>query len=199
MGITHRNAGAAMASAGGLAATKTLPIQLAGRGVPPFGIVMPLEIERKYLLRNDSWRSLGEGKRYRQGYLSTEPGRIVRVRVAAGRGFITVKGLTVNVTRPEYEYPIPVEDANEMLDSLCLQPLIEKVRYTIEYDGLLWEVDEFEGENAGLVIAEVELARADQTIRLPDWIGDEVTEDARYYNASLIANPFTTWGKDSPG
>jgi adenylate cyclase len=160
---------------------------------------MPLEIERKYLLRNDSWRSLGEGKRYRQGYLSTEPGRTVRVRVAAGRGFITVKGLTVNVTRPEYEYAIPVEDADEMLDTLCLKPIIEKVRYTIEHAGLLWEVDEFEGENAGLVIAEVELTEADQTILLPDWIGKEVTDDARYYNASLISNPFTSWGNDSPG
>jgi len=155
---------------------------------------MPLEIERKYLVRNDSWRTQGKGTRYRQGYLSTEPARTVRVRVAAGRGFITVKGLTVRVTRPEYEYPIPVEDANEMLDTLCLKPIIEKVRYTIEYAGLLWEVDEFEGENAGLVIAEVELARADQTILLPDWIGEEVTDDARYYNASLIANPFTSWG-----
>jgi adenylate cyclase len=119
--------------------------------------------------------------------------------VAAGRGFITVKGLTVNVTRPEYEYAIPVEDADEMLDTLCLKPIIEKVRYTIEHAGLLWEVDEFEGENAGLVIAEVELTEADQTILLPDWIGEEVTDDARYYNASLISNPFTSWGNDSPG
>jgi adenylate cyclase len=160
---------------------------------------MPLEIERKFLVTNNSWRMPGRGTRYRQGYLSTEPARNVRVRVGAGRGFITVKGLTVNTTRPEYEYPIPVEDANEMLDTLCLKPIIEKVRYTIEHDGLLWEVDEFEGENAGLVIAEVELAEANQTIFLPDWIGEEVTDDARYYNASLIANPFTTWGNGSPG
>ena len=103
------------------------------------------------------------------------------------------------MARPEYEYAIPLEDANEMLDTLCLKPIIEKVRYSIEHDGLLWEVDEFEGENAGLVIAEVELARADQTILLPDWIGEEVTDDARYYNASLIANPFAKWGNDSPG
>jgi adenylate cyclase len=173
-----------------------VPLRLAGRDIHPDGIEMPLEIERKYLLRNDGWRSLGEGNRYRQGYLSTEPGRIVRVRVASGRGFITVKGLTVNATRPEYEYAIPVEDANEMLDSLCLKPIIEKVRYTIEYAGLLWEVDEFEGENAGLVIAEVELARADQTILLPDWVGEEVTGDPRYFNASLIENPFPTWGNN---
>ncbi|MGB7932028.1 MAG: CYTH domain-containing protein [Gammaproteobacteria bacterium] len=160
---------------------------------------MPLEIERKYLVRNYSWRMPGKGTRYRQGYLSTDPTRTVRVRVAAGRGFITVKGVTVNITRPEYEYPIPVEDANEMLDTLCLKPIIEKIRYPVEHAGLLWEVDEFEGENAGLVIAEVELARADQTVILPDWIGEEVTDDARYYNASLIANPFTTWGNSPPG
>jgi adenylate cyclase len=168
------------------------------RGMHLLGIPMPLEIERKYLVRNDSWRTQGKGTRYRQGYLSTEPARNVRVRVGADRGFITVKGLTVNMARPEYEYAIPVEDANEMLDTLCLKPIIEKVRYTVEHAGLLWEIDEFEGENAGLVIAEVELAGADQAIRLPDWIGEEVTDDARYYNASLIANPFTTWGEDSP-
>jgi adenylate cyclase len=172
---------------------------LADRGMNPPGLTMPLEIERKYLVRNNRWRMPGKGTRYRQGYLSTEAARNVRVRVAAGRGFITVKGLTVNITRPEYEYPIPVEDANEMLDTLCLKPIIEKVRYLIEHAGLLWEVDEFEGENAGLVIAEVELARADQTVILPDWIGEEVTDDARYHNASLIANPFTTWGKNPPG
>ena len=160
---------------------------------------MALEIERKYLMRNDNWRTLGSGTRYRQGYLSTEPERSVRVRIAAGRGFITIKGLTVNAERPEYEYPIPVEDANEMLDILCLKPIIEKTRYTIEHAGLLWEVDEFEGENAGLIIAEVELEEADQHVSLPDWIGEEVTDDPRYYNASLIANPFTRWSHNPSG
>jgi CYTH domain-containing protein len=156
---------------------------------------MPLEIERKYLVRNDHWRRLGTGTRYRQGYLSTEPGRSVRIRVRSGRGFITIKGLMVNRSRPEYEYPIPVKDANEMLDTLCLRPIIEKTRYTIEHAGLCWEVDEFEGENAGLIIAEVELAEADQHIVLPEWVGEEVTDDPRYYNAALISHPFTAWGK----
>jgi adenylate cyclase len=155
---------------------------------------MPLEIERKYLVRNDGWRRPGNGIRYRQGYLSTDPGRNVRVRAGAGKGFITIKGLTVNAARPEYEYPIPVEDAEELLDTLCLKPIIEKTRYTVEHAGLLWEIDVFEGENAGLVIAEVELAGADQRIVLPDWVGQEVTDDPRYYNASLISHPFTTWG-----
>ena len=156
---------------------------------------MSLEIERKYLVRNDSWRRPGTGTRYRQGYLLTEPDRNVRIRVGSGRGFITIKGPMVNRARTEYEYPIPVQDANEMLDTLCLKPLIEKTRYTIGHAGLLWEVDEFEGENAGLIIAEVELADADQQIRLPDWIGEEVTDDLRYYNASLISRPYSTWGR----
>jgi adenylate cyclase len=160
---------------------------------------MPLEIERKYLVRSDSWRTPGTGTRYRQGYLSTEPGRNVRVRLGAGRGVLTIKGLAVNLARPEYEYPIPVAEANEMLDTLCLKPILEKIRYTIEHAGLLWEVDEFEGENAGLIIAEVELAEADQRILLPDWVGEEVTDDPRYYNASLITNPFATWGKRPSG
>jgi adenylate cyclase len=155
---------------------------------------VPLEIERKFLVTHDGWRRPGGGVRYRQGYLSTDPGRSVRVRSGAGRAFITIKGLTMNRTRPEYEYPIPLNDAEELLDRLCLKPLIEKTRHIVEHAGLRWEVDEFEGVNAGLVIAEVELAAADQRIQLPDWVGEEVTDDPRYYNASLIEHPYSTWG-----
>ena len=155
---------------------------------------MPLEIERKFLVTDDGWRQPGRGVRYRQGYLSTHPGRSVRVRSGAGKGFITIKGLTVNSTRAEYEYPIPPADAEELLDTLCLKPLIEKTRYVVEHAGLRWEVDEFEGVNAGLLIAEVELASADQRIQLPPWVGAEVTDDPRYYNASLISHPYSTWG-----
>jgi len=154
---------------------------------------MAIEIERKFLVADDSWRGLGQGSHYRQGYLSTEPGRTVRVRVADGKGYLTIKGKTVKASRAEYEYAIPLEEAGAMLDELCERPLIEKTRYRIEYQGLIWEVDEFEGENAGLVIAEVELADADQAVALPAWIGEEVTADPRYYNASLIANPFSNW------
>jgi len=154
---------------------------------------MAIEIERKFLVRDDKWRRQGEGSHYRQGYLSTVPGRTVRVRVAAGKGYLTIKGKTVNAGRAEYEYVIPLQDADAMLDELCERPLIEKTRYRIDYRGLVWEVDEFEGENAGLVIAEVELASADQEVALPDWIGEEVTADPRYYNANLIANPFSRW------
>jgi adenylate cyclase len=154
---------------------------------------MPLEIERKFLVIHDGWCRPDRGVRYRQGYLSTDPGRSVRIRSAAGKGVITIKGMTANRTRPEYEYTIPLEDAEELLDTLCLRPLIEKTRYVVEDAGMRWEVDEFEGENAGLIIAEVELAAADQPIHLPDWVGEEVTDDPRYYNASLIAHPYSTW------
>lgn len=154
---------------------------------------MPLEIERKFLVIHDRWRRPDGGVRYRQGYLSTEPGRSVRIRTAAGKGIITIKGMTTNRARPEYEYAIPLADAEELLDTLCLKPLIEKTRYVVEYAGMRWEVDEFEGVNAGLVIAEVELAAEDQCIHLPDWAGVEVTDDPRYYNASLIEHPYSTW------
>ncbi|MDH3527888.1 MAG: CYTH domain-containing protein [Gammaproteobacteria bacterium] len=154
---------------------------------------MAIEIERKFLVSGDEWRTSASGDHYRQGYLSTAHGRTVRVRVIADVGYLTVKGETVGAARPEYEYVIPVEDAHAMLDKLCLRPLIEKTRYSIEYQGLVWEIDEFEGENAGLVVAEVELESEDQSITLPGWIGAEVTDDSRYYNANLVANPYPKW------
>ena len=154
---------------------------------------MPQEIERKFLVRNDSWRGQDAGKHYRQGYLSTVKERTVRVRTAADKGFLTIKGITVGASRSEYEYEIPVSDANEMLDRLCERPLIEKTRYRISHAGLVWEVDEFEGENRGLITAEVELKDERQSVTPPDWIGKEVTGDPRYFNANLVAKPFTTW------
>jgi len=156
---------------------------------------MPNEIERKFLVSSDGWRLFGPGTRYRQGYLSTVPERSVRVRVAGDEGFLTIKGKTVNATRAEYEYAIPVSEANELLDHLCERPLIEKTRYRISHRGLVWEVDEFEGENTGLIVAEVELETEDQAVALPDWAGEEVTGDPRYYNASLVANPYRKWAE----
>lgn len=155
---------------------------------------MAQEIERKFLVRDDSWRSTArEGKRYCQGYLSVDRGRVVRVRVKEGKGFLTIKGVREGISAAEYEYPIPVEDAEEMLQRLCLHPLIEKTRYEVPYQGLTWEVDVFEGVNRGLVLAEVELASADQTVALPPWAGSEVSSDGRYSNASLVQHPFSTW------
>jgi CYTH domain-containing protein len=159
---------------------------------------MPLEIERKFLVRGENWRRLGEGMPYRQGYLSTVPERSVRVRLAGNKGYLTIKGSTVGASRVEYEYEIPTDDAGELLDKLCERPLIEKTRYRVEYDNLTWEIDEFEGDNAGLIVAEVELESEDQAIALPGWIGEEVTGDPRYYNASLISNPYKQWAQDGP-
>jgi CYTH domain-containing protein len=154
---------------------------------------MGIEIERKYLMASDEWRGLAEGVDYRQGYLSTVKERTVRVRTIGNGGFLTIKGISTGASRIEYEYEVPVDDAHEMLDELCERPLIEKRRFKIPYAGLIWEIDEFFGENGGLIVAEVELENEDQTIELPSWIGEEVTGDPRYFNSSLVSNPFSTW------
>ncbi len=154
---------------------------------------MAREIERKFLVVGDAWRALAEGVVYRQGYLSTDAERSLRVRTAGPRGSLTVKGITVGATRTEFEYEIPIADANAMLDELCIRPLIEKTRREIPFGGLLWEVDAFAGDNDGLVVAEVELDREDQAFSRPDWVGEEVTGDPRYYNANLVAHPYKAW------
>jgi len=143
------------------------------------------EIERKFLVRGDAWREGAVGTVYRQGYLSTVKERTVRV--------LTVKGITVGATRSEFEYEIPQGDAERMLDDLCERPLIEKTRFVVASGGHDWEVDEFAGENAGLIVAEVELEAEDEVVELPSWAGEEVTADPRYYNANLIAHPFSRW------
>ena len=140
---------------------------------------MAKEIERKFLVKGDSWRGLASGKRYRQGYLSTIKERTVRVRTVGEKGFITVKGINTGAARSEYEYEIPLSDATEMLDQLCKRPLIEKTRYRIPFGGHVWEVDEFEGKNIGLITAEVELKEENQAVSIPDWIGPEVTRGPR--------------------
>jgi len=152
------------------------------------------EIERKYLVTTTSWRQAAEKRDVRQGYLTLDKERTVRVRLAAGKGTITIKGMSQGIARPEFEYGIPSEDARALLEQLCLRPLIEKTRYRVPYGDLLWEVDVFRGENEGLIVAEVELASEDQRIELPDWVGEEVTGDPRYFNARLVAEPYNTWG-----
>ncbi len=154
---------------------------------------MAQEIERKFLVSSDAWRELASGTNYRQGYLSTVKERTVRVRTIDDKGYLTIKGITVGATRAEYEYEIPADEANELLDNLCERPLIEKTRYKISHGGLTWEVDEFAGDNQGLIVAEVELTAEDQEVALPDWAGEEVTGDPRYFNSNLIANPYSTW------
>jgi len=154
---------------------------------------MGKEIERKYLVKNEDWRELAKGTVYRQGYLSTVKERTVRVRTIDDNGYLTIKGITVGATRAEYEYEIPAKDANYMLDELCEKPIIEKKRYVLDHEDLTWEIDEFDGENHGLIVAEVELTAEDQKIAFPEWIGDEVTGDPRYFNSNLIKHPFSKW------
>jgi adenylate cyclase len=154
---------------------------------------MGTEIERKFLLKSDTWRSLARGTRYRQGYLNSTKECTVRVRSTGGGGFLTVKGPSKGATRIEYEYDIPASDAAAMLDDFCEKPIIEKIRHKIDFAGFVWEVDEFFGENTGLILAEVELESEDQCFEKPEWVGDEVTDDPRYYNANLVTHPYTKW------
>ena len=154
---------------------------------------MVKEIERKFLVKGDAWRAIAKGTTYRQGYLNSAKERTVRIRVADAKAFITIKGPTVGATRSEYEYEIPFGEGNAMLETLAEKPLIEKTRYKISVGNLTWEIDEFFGENTGLIVAEVELKSEDQTFDKPGWVGDEVTNDSRYFNANLVKNPFTRW------
>ena len=154
---------------------------------------MGKEIERKFLAKGEAWRGLVPGVLYRQGYLCSAKEHTVRVRVAGKKAFLTIKGLTVGATRAEYEYEIPVADAQAMLDGLAEKPLIEKIRHKIPYSGLIWEVDEFLGDNAGLIVAEVELGSEEQTFVKPAWVGKEVSDDPRYFNSNLARHPFRQW------
>ncbi|MEO5341131.1 MAG: CYTH domain-containing protein [Magnetococcus sp. MYC-9] len=159
---------------------------------------MATEIERRYLVSQEPWLRLGRplvrhACTVRQGFLSTDKERVVRVRVVEDRAMLTIKGLTRGFTKQEFEYAIPLADARQMLDELCLQPLIEKRRYQIEQGGLLWEVDEFFGVNQGLLLAEVELTDAGQKVPLPPWVGREISADPRYFNSSLSINPYSNW------
>lgn len=154
---------------------------------------MANEIERKFLVKNNHWKTLSSGEFFRQSYLSLDPERTVRIRIAGESAFLTIKGKTKGITRAEYEYEIPVTDAASMLDTLCSGPQIQKIRYRINDAGQVWEIDEFLGSNAGLIVAEIELDSEDQTIALPEWIGEEVSNDPRYYNSNLTMHPFSQW------
>jgi adenylate cyclase len=155
---------------------------------------MGIEIERKFLLADNSWMADADnGTRFCQGYLcETGPGS-VRVRIEGDQANINVKSATIDMHRFEYEYSIPLTDAEQMLESLCIKPLIEKTRYHVEYGGKLWEVDVFKGDNEGLCVAEVELDSREEAIALPDWVAEEVTNDKRYYNVCLVSHPYKDW------
>lgn len=155
---------------------------------------MGREIERKFLVSSNAWRQ-GEGHLYRQGYLSLVKEHTVRVRLVEDTATLTIKGETEGATRLEFEYQIPPDEARHMLDQLCEKPIIEKKRHLVEYQGRIWEVDEFFGDNAGLILAELELESEEQSFPRPPWLGAEVTDDPRYYNANLVEAPYTTWEK----
>lgn len=155
---------------------------------------MAIEIERKFLVRSDEWRKAADtGVAFRQGYLIGAKQASVRVRIEGERANLNIKGATLGVRRLEFEYPIPLADAREMLDTLCEQPLIEKIRYTLHHGAHRWEIDCFTGDNAGLVVAEIELSDEDEPFQRPDWLGEEVSGDARYYNVSLVQHPYRSW------
>jgi adenylate cyclase len=152
---------------------------------------VPIEIERKFLVSGEDWRK-SKGIRYTQGYLSHDKERTVRVRLAGKQAFLCVKGISRGFSRNEFEYEIPADDAEHLL-KLCAGVLIQKVRHTVIHKGLKWEVDEFFGDNTGLIVAEVELESEDQIFEKPPWLGREVTHDPRYFNSSLAVTPFNKW------
>lgn len=154
---------------------------------------MAVEIERKFLVVGTDYRNLGTPLFCKQGYISSGPDGIVRIRIIDDRGFLTVKGAAKGLSRSEFEYEIPLEDANIMLNELCGKLLIEKKRYTVKINNLIWDIDEFEGLNKGLIIAEVNLDVPEQKITLPPWVGKEVSDDPRYFNVNLVLNPFCKW------
>ena len=152
---------------------------------------MATEIEKKFRVKEGSWRK-AKGTRYRQGYLNSAKERVVRVRTINDKGYLTIKGLTVGASRLEFEYEIPRRDADLLLD-ICEKPLIEKMRFKVAQGGFVWEIDEFLGDNQGLIVAEVELQSEDQDFPKPDWVLEEVTGDPRYFNSNLIKKPYKMW------
>jgi len=156
--------------------------------------VMGVEIERKYTVIGDAWKQNITGSdNIIQGYLANTDKCSIRIRSSSDKASINIKSMRIGIQRSEFEYPIPLDEAKHMLNSLCLQPVICKTRYYVSHVNDCWEVDVFEGENAGLVVAEIELDEPDQVFDIPTWLGDEVSNDIRYYNVSLVENPFQNW------
>lgn len=157
---------------------------------------MGQEIERKFLVDHDKWKQLDKpkGELYRQGYLVSEPNKTIRVRQTNEKGFLTIKGITIGATRPEYEYEIPIKDAKELLDNFSISEL-SKIRYKISVDNKTWEIDEFLGDNDGLIVAEIELISEEEKFLIPEWVDIEVTEQEKFYNSKLTVEPYKNWEK----
>lgn len=155
---------------------------------------MAIEVEHKFLLSSDAWRSeIDHSVYYKQGYLSGSPLSSVRVRISDTQAWLNIKSATIGTSRHEFEYEIPLADANTILDELCHKPIIEKQRHFVHHQNHVWEIDEFTGDNAGLIVAEIELSQIGESFAKPAWIGQEVTEDLRYYNNNLSKNPYKNW------
>jgi len=154
------------------------------------------EIERKFLVNNTDYRINAERVFIHQGFLNNDKDRVVRIRIEDSKATLTIKGLPLGNERAEFEYAIPLTDAEQLLNEICLKPSIKKYRFKIHHKGFIWEVDEFLEENEGLVVAEVEIPEKDTKVELPAWVGKEVSSDPRYYNSNLIDNPFNTWKTD---
>jgi adenylate cyclase len=155
---------------------------------------MAIEIEHKFLLANNDWREhITRSVKYRQGYLSSQATSSIRIRISDDHAWLNIKSATIGTHRHEYEYEIPLQDANEIISILCRKPIIEKTRHFVVHDGNTWEIDEFEGDNRGLIIAEIELPEIGQTFSKPPWLGKEVTHDLRYYNNNLALHPYSEW------
>jgi adenylate cyclase len=155
---------------------------------------MAKEIERKFLVVNDNWqKDVTKSIHYTQGYFTTNASCSIRIRVAGDSASLNIKSATLGITRTEYDYALPLDDAKEMLHHLCNKPLLEKTRYYVQHHDHLWEIDVFSGENEGLIVAEIELKSADEQFSLPDWAGKEVSDDPRYYNVCLVNHPYKDW------
>jgi len=155
---------------------------------------MATEIERKFLVLNDSWRdAVVSETRYKQGYLANQENASVRARIGGGKAYLNIKSATIGASRLEFEYEIPVQDAEEMLEQVASGPCIDKVRYEVRHGGHLWELDIFHGDNEGLIVAEIELESEDESFEVPAWAGEEVTGDPKYYNAMLVRHPYNKW------
>lgn len=155
---------------------------------------MGIEIERKFLVKNDQWRkSVVSDAVMKQGYVANQTNASVRVRIASGKAHLNIKSSTIGIKRAEFEYEIPLEEAEEILAQIAEQPFIDKTRYKVKCGEHIWELDIFEGANRGLIVAEIELNSEDEAFELPEWAGDEVSGDPKYYNVSLVNHPFNQW------
>ena len=154
---------------------------------------MAIEIERKFLVKEKPFSIAKRSLKINQGYIINEKSKVIRVREKGDDYFLTIKGNNIGISRLEYDFPISKEDAKELIFHFCKTTLIEKTRHYIKYKGHTWEVDEFHGKNNGLIVAEIELESEDEKFEIPDWVGEEVTQDDRYYNMNLAIHPFTSW------